>query len=104
MAPPDGAHSRNQANPVGGEDEDEDRGEEPEGPLHEVRTNDAFEQVVEAFDHPLEKVLSAAGYLRHPARRDLSERDEADGDHPRNHHRVGDRKAEGSRDFHRALM
>ena len=29
--------------------------------MHEVRTNDAFEQVVEAFDHPLEKVLRAAG-------------------------------------------
>ena len=35
--------------PVGGEDEDEDRGEEPERPLHQVRTDDAFEQPVETL-------------------------------------------------------
>ena len=81
--------------PVGGEDEDEDRAEEPERPLHQVRPDDAFEQVVEAFDQPLEKVLRAAGHLRHPARRELREDDEADGDDPRDDHRVGDRKTEG---------
>ena len=65
--------------------------------------DDAFEQIVEALDHPLEKVLRPAGHLRHPARRDLSEDDEADGDDPRDHHRVGDRKAERSADFDRVL-
>ena len=99
VAPADGADSRDQPHPVGGENEDEDRAEEPERPLHEMLADDAFEQTVETLDQPLEKVLRPAGHLRHPARRDLSEDDEADGDEPRDHHRVGDRKTEGPPDF-----
>ena len=72
-------------------------------PLDEVRADDAFEQVVEALDQPLEKVLCAAGNLRHPARGDLGKDDEADGDDPRNHHRVRDRKTEGPGDFDSTL-
>ena len=52
MAPADRADAREQADPVGGEDEDEDRGEEPERPVDQVRADDAFEQVVEALDRP----------------------------------------------------
>ena len=67
VAPADRADAGNQADPVGGEDEDEDRGEEPERLLHQVRADDALEQPVDAFDEPLEQVLRAARDLRHLA-------------------------------------
>ena len=55
VAPPDRADAGHEADPVGGEDEDEDRAEEPERPLDEVTADDALEQPVEAFDEPLEQ-------------------------------------------------
>src|SRR5215510_2936624 len=57
VPPADGTNARYEADPVGCEDEDEDRGEEPEGPPYQVRTQDALEKVVEAFDEPLDEVL-----------------------------------------------
>ena len=74
MSPADGADAGNETHPVGGEDKDEDRGEEPERPLDQVGADDAFEQAVEALDQPLEKVLRPAGNLRHVPRRELAKR------------------------------
>ena len=103
VTPADGADSGNQPDPVGGEDEDEDRAEEPERPLHQVRADDAFEQPVDAFDQPLEKVLRAARDLRHPPGRHLREDDQAGGDDPRHDHRVRDWKPERPADLDRTL-
>ena len=68
-----------------------------------MRADDAFEKAVEALDQPLEKVLCAAGNLLHPARRDLGKDNEAEGDDPRDHHRIRDRKAKWPGDFDRLL-
>ena len=77
--------------------------EEPERPLDQVRADDALEQVVEALDQPLEKVLRAAGHLRHAPRRELREDDQADRDDPGHDHRVGDREPERPGDLDRLL-
>ena len=61
MAPADRADPGNKADPVGREDEDEDRGEEPERPLDEVRADDAFEQAVADPRQPLEKFCAPPG-------------------------------------------
>ena len=73
--------------------------EEPERPPDQVRTDDAFEEAVEALDEPLQEVLRAVRHLLHVPRRELREDDEADGDDPGDDHRVGDREAERPRDL-----
>ena len=54
------------------------RGEEPERPPDQMRTDDAFEKAVEAFDEPLQEVLRPVRHLLHAPRRELREDDEAD--------------------------
>ena len=44
--PADGAHSGNQPEPVREKNEDENRPEEPERPLHKMFAEDAFEEIV----------------------------------------------------------
>ena len=94
MSPSDGAHAGDQADPVGGEDEEEERPKEPERLLHEVRADDALEQPVETFDQPFQQVLRARGDLGHAPRRHLREHDQAQRDDPRHDHGIGDREAE----------
>ena len=48
-----------ESDPVGRKDEDEDGGEEPEGPLDQMRADDALEEPVQALHQPLEKILRA---------------------------------------------
>ena len=103
MSPADRADAGQQAEPVRREDEDEDRAEEPERALDQVRADDALEQAVDALDDPLQEVLRAARDLRHRLRRAAGEEDQPDRDDPRHDHRVGDRKSEGSRHLHGAL-
>ena len=103
MSPADRADAGNQAHPVRGENEDEDRGEEPERPPDQMRTDDAFEEAVEAFDEPLQEVLRAIRHLLHAPGRELREDDEAHGDDPGDEHGVGDREAERTRDLHGLL-
>ena len=61
MAPSDRADAGDEADPVGGEDEDEDGPEEPERLLDQVRADDALEQPVETLDEPFQEVLRALG-------------------------------------------
>jgi hypothetical protein len=103
VAPPDRAEAGNQADPVRGQDEDEHGAEEPERLLYEVAANDVFEERVEAFDEPLQKVLRAARHLVHLPRRQTCEHDQAGGDDPRDEHRVGNRKPEHAPDLDGAL-
>ena len=63
------------------------------------RADDALEQSVQAFDEPLQKVLSPRGHLAHVASRELSEHDEAQRHDPRDDHGVRDRETEGLRDL-----
>ena len=81
-SPSDRADTGNQAEPVRGEDEDEDRAEEPECPLHQMGSDDAFQKTVETFDEPLQEVLRAVGHLLHAPRGDLREDDEDQRDEP----------------------
>ena len=43
------------------ENENEDCAKEPEGPLGQVRADDAFQKMIEARDEPFEEFLRAAG-------------------------------------------
>ena len=74
MSPADRADAGDQADPVGGKDEDEDRGEEPERPLDQMAADDALEKPVEAFHQPLQEVLRAARHLVHAAASRLGQR------------------------------
>ena len=77
--------------------------EEPERLVDQVAADDALEQPVERLDDPLHEVLRAAGDLRHPARRELREHDQADRDDPGDEHRVRHRKSKRVRDRQRTL-
>ena len=99
MPPADRADAGNETDPVGGKDEDEDGGKEPERPLDQMPADDALEEAVEAFHQPFQKVLGAAGNLGHASRRHLGEHDETHGDDPRHDHGIRDRKAEGPGDL-----
>ena len=99
MSPSDRADAWNEADPVGGENEDEDGGKEPERPLDQVPADDALEETVEAFHEPFQEVLRAARNLGHASRRQLGEHDEAEGDDPRHDHGIRDREAEGPPDL-----
>ena len=99
MSPADRADAGNQADPVRGEDEDEDRAEEPERPADQMRADDAFQKPVEAFDQPLQEILRSLRHLLHAPGRELRKDDEAHGDDPGDEHGVGDGKAERTRDL-----
>ncbi len=74
------------------EDEDEDRGEEPEGLLHQVATDHRFEEVVETLHHPFPEVLQSGRHRLDFPRRHLRADDDARGDEPGHQHRVCDRE------------
>src|SRR5262249_59136557 len=97
------AHAWNESEPVCRDDENEDRGEEPERAPHQMRTDDALEKAVEAFDQPFQEVLASFGYLLHVARGELRKDNEADGNDPGDDHRIGDGEPEWARDLYRAL-
>ena len=103
MPPAHRADAGNQADPVRGEDEDEDAAEEPERPPDQMRADDAFQEAVEALDQPLQKILRALRHLLHVPGRDLREDDEAQRDDPGDEHGVGDRETERPRDLQRFL-
>jgi hypothetical protein len=50
MTPPVCANPWNEAYPVGSEDENENRREEPERPLDQMRPDDAFQKVVQTLN------------------------------------------------------
>src|SRR6185369_6725907 len=59
MSPADRSDARHETHPVGGEDEDEHAGEEPERALDQMPPDDPLEESVQALDEPLEEVLGA---------------------------------------------
>src|SRR6266403_2842817 len=103
VTPSDRTDARNQADPVRGENEDEDGAEEPERPFNQVMAEDPLEKAVEPLDEPLQKVLRSFRDLLHGPRRGLGKEDERHGDDPRHDYRVGDRKAQRPGDLDRLL-
>ena len=107
MAPADGSHAGHQAHPVGGQDENEDRGEEPERPFRQVRPDDPLQKIVKALDQPLPEVLDALRHLLHLSSGDVGKEDEARRHDPGHQHRVRDGKRPPRRlnavDFDRLL-
>ena len=57
MTPADGADAREQAEPVQEQDENEDRGEEPEGLLDQIAPDHVLEKIVETLHQPLPEIL-----------------------------------------------
>src|SRR5262245_6748255 len=93
MDPADMSHAGNQADPIGEQDEDKDAGKEPKGAIYEFFADDAAQELMQAFDHPFPKILSAFGHLFHPASGDLSKNDDAGGGNPHHDHGVADLQA-----------
>ena len=89
MPPADGAHSRKQARPVGEEDEDEDRGEEPEGLFGQVRPYHAFKKTVQTLHQPFPEVLRSLRHGLHAPGGEAREDNEEQGDDPCDNHRIG---------------
>src|ERR1035437_522343 len=61
LAPTDGSDTWNETKPIGKQDEDEHRGEEPERLLNKVGAYNAFQELVERLHKPLEEVLGTRG-------------------------------------------
>ena len=99
MPPADRADTWNQTDPVRGENEDEDAGEEPERPVNQVPANDAFQETVEGLDEEFQEILRSVGHFLHGPGGDLGKEDEADGDDPHEDHGVGDREPERAGDL-----
>jgi len=97
--PADRTDPWNQTSPIREENEDENGGEEPEGPLNEIRADNAFQEIREAFDEPFPKVLYPGGDAPHVSRSELGKQNEANGDGPGDDHGVCNREAEWARDL-----
>ncbi|XWK70072.1 hypothetical protein RBB80_12130 [Tunturiibacter gelidiferens] len=93
VSPPNRAYAGDQAQPVRGENEDENAREKPERPLDEMRTDDAFEKCVQPFHQPFPKILDTTGHQVHVSGSDLSKKDEAHGNYPAGDHGIGDWEA-----------
>jgi hypothetical protein len=57
MPPADRPHAGDQPKPVREQDENENRGEEPESLLDQVMTDNPLEELMKRFHQPLGKVL-----------------------------------------------
>src|SRR5437763_9976036 len=88
MAPADGADAGYQTEPVQKQNENEDRGEKPEGLFHQLPTDNVFEKIVEALDQPFPKILRASRDGFDFARRDLREEKDAGGHEPGHAHGI----------------
>ena len=92
MTPANRAHSGNQPEPIREQNEDEDGSKEPEGLLHQVRPDDAFQKIIKSLDQPLPKILRSFGNRLHVARRHLRKDNDREGDDPGHEHGIGDGK------------
>src|SRR5262249_60392059 len=70
MSPSNRGDPGNEADPVGGENEDEDGREKPERALAQLGADDALQEIVQPADEPLQEVLGTFGNALHVARRD----------------------------------
>ena len=99
MTPPDRADPGNEADPIGGENENEDGRKEPERPLDQMPANDSFQKGVQALNQPFPEILCPFRHWLHVARCDLSKNDQAERSNPGDDHGVGDRQAEDAGDL-----
>ena len=65
QSPAHRANAGNQTEPVCEQNEDENRGEEPEGFLYEVMADDAFQEIVKTLHQPFPEILRAGRDVLH---------------------------------------
>src|SRR5947208_15491712 len=94
MAPANAAYARNQAQPVAKKDKNENGGEEPERTLNQMMADNAFEEIMQAFHHPLPKILCSFGDRLHVPRCNLGKDDQTQCYNPGNHDGVRDWESE----------
>ncbi len=82
------ANAWNQAQPVGGDDEEEDRGR-PREELGRILAGYAFRQIVQRFDGELHDVLNAGGDFLHAGRGQKRQNDQHNVDDDGHQNRVG---------------
>jgi hypothetical protein len=92
-----GADPWDQTEPVGKQDEDEHRGEEPERALRQIAPDDLFEEIPQSLDEELPEILRSTrnfqcGFFRraNSAGRQLSKKDDQARDDPGHDHGVAD--------------
>ena len=77
VPPADRADSRNEADPIGGKDENENGRKKPKRPLDQMRANDSFQKTVETLNQPFQEILRSSGNMLHVPRSDLGKNDQA---------------------------
>jgi len=82
------ADAGKQTEPVGEEDENENRAEEPEGLFDQMLAEDAFEKVIEAFHQPFDEILQTRWNQSNVASGKLRDENDDCGDDPDHQHRV----------------
>ena len=103
VTPTNGPQAGDKAHPIREENENEHGRKEPKCAFHQVMADDSFEEVIQAFDHPLPEILRAFGHFLHVAGGDLGKHDEPQGDDPAQDHGVADGHAADLVDHHGIL-
>ena len=86
MTPTDCSNAWNQSEPVHEQDENEERCKKPKCLLHQFPANNSLQEVIESFDEPFPKILSATWNSFGVAHRGLRKNDDASRHNPRHQH------------------
>src|ERR1700751_1216396 len=100
VAPAHRAYAGYESHPIGGENEYEDAGKEPECLLRQMRAEDAGHERVKSVDEPFHEILRPEGNLLHLSSRDLRKHNETERNHPADDHGIGDREIEWASDLY----
>ena len=92
MSPANGADTRNEPEPIYEQNENEDRGKEPERLLDQIASDHAFEKIVKAFHEPFPKILRSGRHRLDFARGGLREHNHSGGHDPSHEHRIRKRE------------
>ena len=87
----DAVNARNESQPVGSQDEQQDGHEDREEFLHHLLAGDILVEVVEDLDKPFHQVLQPAGHILQLARSKQGQHNKDDIDDQRRNKRVGQR-------------
>src|SRR5207249_3159344 len=91
FAIPDRAKARDEPNPIGKQNKNEDGCEEPKGLFDQIMANNALEEIVKALHEPLPKILRAARHWLDIPRSVLSKYDQSQRHNPCYKHGIGNK-------------
>src|SRR5262249_14226696 len=95
--------SRNEASPIGGENEDEYSRKKPKRSVDQTTAEDSFEKDIKTLNQPFPKILRSIRNSLHVPSSGLGKNDQAQCNDPAYDHRVADWEAEDAADLFRLL-